>query len=621
MSTSSTASPAAANAPSGEQMNIVIVGHVDHGKSTIIGRLLADTDSLPEGKLQQIRDLCERTSKPFEYAFLLDALKDEQAQGITIDAARVFFQSARRHYLIIDAPGHIEFLKNMITGASRAEAALLVIDAAEGVRENSRRHGYLLSMLGLRQVAVLVNKMDLVGYRQEVFERIRAEYAAFLRDIGLEARIFLPVSGMEGDHIATTDGSHMPWYEGPTVLEVLDGFETALPDENQPFRMPVQGVYKFTRFGDARRIIAGTIATGRLRVGDEIIFYPSGKRTTVARLEAFPAPENEADLPQEQRAGEAVGFTVTEQVYVTRGDLAARADQPPPHVTTRLRASVFWLAREPLTRRREVLLRVGTAKVRAHLESITRVIDASNLETSEQPDHIGRHDVAECVFQCEQAVALDLHTDLAETGRFVLIDNYEIAGGGIIHESLPDEQSWLRDKVLQRNLKWERSAIERAARAERYCQLATLVLVSGAADSRKKDLAKALETRLFDLGRLTYYVGIGSVLYGVDADLKTPDSDSRTEHRDEHLRRFAEVAHFFLDAGLILIATAIDLTAADLDLIRTVLSGYRVMLVWADGQPSTDAQADLCISAETDIPRAVEQIKTLLGDEGVMFRG
>ena len=303
MSTSSTSSPAATKASSGEQMNIVIVGHVDHGKSTIIGRLLADTDSLPEGKLQQIRDLCERTSKPFEYAFLLDALKDEQAQGITIDAARVFFQSARRHYLIIDAPGHIEFLKNMITGASRAEAALLVIDAAEGVRENSRRHGYLLSMLGLRQVAVLVNKMDLVGYRQEVFERIRAEYAAFLRDIGLEARIFLPVSGMEGDHIATTDGSHMPWYEGPTVLEVLDGFETALPDENQPFRMPVQGVYKFTRFGDARRIIAGTIATGRLRVGDEIIFYPSGKRTTVARLEAFPAPENEADLPQEQRAG------------------------------------------------------------------------------------------------------------------------------------------------------------------------------------------------------------------------------------------------------------------------------------------------------------------------------
>jgi len=207
MSTSSTSSPAATKASSGEQMNIVIVGHVDHGKSTIIGRLLADTDSLPEGKLQQIRDLCERTSKPFEYAFLLDALKDEQAQGITIDAARVFFQSARRHYLIIDAPGHIEFLKNMITGASRAEAALLVIDAAEGVRENSRRHGYLLSMLGLRQVAVLVNKMDLVGYRQEVFERIRAEYAAFLRDIGLEARIFLPVSVSVEYHIATTDGS------------------------------------------------------------------------------------------------------------------------------------------------------------------------------------------------------------------------------------------------------------------------------------------------------------------------------------------------------------------------------------------------------------------------------
>ena len=193
-------------------MNIVIVGHVDHGKSTIIGRLLADTHSLPEGKLEQVKETCRRNSKPFEYAFLLDALKDEQSQGITIDAARCFFKTDKRHYIIIDAPGHIEFLKNMVTGASRAEAALLVIDAKEGIQENSRRHGYLLSMLGIKQIAVLVNKMDLVNFDKKVFDGIVSEYRKFLKKIDIEPRIFIPVSGMKGDGIAKNT-KDMGWYK------------------------------------------------------------------------------------------------------------------------------------------------------------------------------------------------------------------------------------------------------------------------------------------------------------------------------------------------------------------------------------------------------------------------
>ena len=192
----------AAPAAAAQRMNIVIVGHVDHGKSTVIGRLLADTHSLPEGKLEQVRAQCELNSKPFEYAFLLDALKDEQAQGITIDAARVFFKSDLRHYLILDAPGHIEFLKNMITGAARAEAALLVIDAAEGVQENSRRHGYMVSLLGIRQLAVVVNKMDLVGWDRGVYDRIVREYGAFLDQVGIRPACFIPVSARGGDNIA-----------------------------------------------------------------------------------------------------------------------------------------------------------------------------------------------------------------------------------------------------------------------------------------------------------------------------------------------------------------------------------------------------------------------------------
>jgi bifunctional enzyme CysN/CysC len=252
-----------------EQMNIVIVGHVDHGKSTVVGRLLADTGSLPEGKLDAVKKECERTGKPFEYAFLLDALTDEQDQGITIDTARSFFKTSKRDYIIIDAPGHIEFLKNMISGAARAEAAVLIIDAKEGVRENSRRHGYILSMLGIKQVIVCVNKMDLMERSQSLFEKIEKEYREFLTQIGAVSPMqFIPVSAVNGENLATRS-NQMAWYKGPTLLESLDKFEKAPAKTNRALRMPVQAVYKFTRQGDDRRIIAGRIESGQVKVGDK----------------------------------------------------------------------------------------------------------------------------------------------------------------------------------------------------------------------------------------------------------------------------------------------------------------------------------------------------------------
>ncbi len=248
-----------------EKMNIVIVGHVDHGKSTIIGRLFADTHSLPEGKLEQVKANCERNSKPFEYAFLIDALKDEQAQGITIDSARVFFKTKKRHYLIMDAPGHIEFLKNMVTGASRAEAALLVIDAHEGVQENSRRHGYMLSMLGIKQVAILVNKMDLMGYQQEVFRKDRGGISRFLSHLNMESSCYIPVSGWWGTILpAQFSRCLVSWSDRSRDPRPI---QQGKPPLDKPFRMPVQDVYKFTNFGDQRRIVAGTIETGTHQTG------------------------------------------------------------------------------------------------------------------------------------------------------------------------------------------------------------------------------------------------------------------------------------------------------------------------------------------------------------------
>ena len=414
------------------RMGIVIVGHVDHGKSTIIGRLLADTGSLPEGKLEQIKDLCARTSKPFEYAFLLDALKDERAQGITIDAARVFFRTPKRRYLILDAPGHVEFLKNMVTGAARAEAALLVLDAGEGIQENTRRHAYLLSMLGVRQIAVLVNKMDLVGGSQAAFDAFARELTTFLGSVGLEPAAIIPVTGRDGDNLATRSAT-MTWYAGPTVLETLDAFRSQGEAVDGPFRMPVQAVFKFTNDGDDRRIVAGTVESGRLRVGDEVVFHPSGKRTRVKSLEGF-----NRIAPSDVEAGESAGFTLAQQIYVTRGEVATLAHEPQPVSATRLRASVFWLGQRPLEVGRSYTLKLGTARVSVHLEHIERVLDASTLDAETDRTTVVRNEVADCVLRLRHPIAFDRAADLAATSRFVIVDNFSISGGGVVRDALPD---------------------------------------------------------------------------------------------------------------------------------------------------------------------------------------
>jgi bifunctional enzyme CysN/CysC len=594
--------------PGSQRMNIVIVGHVDHGKSTVIGRLLADTHSLPEGKLEQVRAQCELNSKPFEYAFLLDALKDEQAQGITIDAARVFFKSRSREYLILDAPGHIEFLKNMITGAARAEAALLVIDAAEGVQENSRRHGYMVSLLGIRQLAVVVNKMDLVDWDRAVYDRIVHEYGGFLDQVGIRPACFVPVSGRGGDNIAGRS-AQLPWYEGLTVLEALDAFRSEPAPVERPFRMPVQDVYKFTKQGDDRRIVAGTIDSGTLKVGDHVIFYPSGKKSRVKTIEAFNRP-----VQSRAEAGWAVGFTLQEQIYITRGEVATLEREQRPQVTTRLRVSLFWLGKDPMVKRKEYLLKLGTARVTARVEEVLRVMDASTLDAEEQQNAVQRHDVAECVLKLDRAIACDLAADVPATSRFVIVDDYEIRGGGIVREALPDRQTAVRDRVLLRNYKWEPSIIEPEHRAEKYNQKAALILVTGEHESDRKGVAKALERKLFEDGKVVYFLGIGSVLYGVDADI-----ERRPENRLEHMRRLAEVANLMLDAGIILVVAAAELTQDDLEVIKTAVQPDWIETVWTGDSITTDLSCDLHLPGGA-VPEAVDRLKAHLQDKGIIFR-
>ena len=591
-----------------EDMNIVIVGHVDHGKSTLMGRLLADTDSLPEGKLEQVKETCRRNSKPFEYAFLLDALKDEQSQGITIDTARCFFKTEKRDYIILDAPGHIEFLKNMITGASRAEAALLMIDAKEGVQENSRRHAYMLSMLGIRQIAVVINKMDLVDYDEKVFESVKAEYLEFLKEINITPKFVLPVSSFMGENIVKKSDK-MPWYDGMCVLEVLDEFECEEDHANQPFRMPVQDVYKFTRNGDDRRIVAGTIETGTIRAGQEVVFYPSGKRSHIKNIEVFNADPIEVGVPNM-----AIGFTTVEQIYITRGELMTIAGEQPPKTASRIAANIFWLGKKDLVPGKVYFLKIGAEKVKMELEKVKGVINSSNLSSTDEKQAVGRNEVAECILRTDKPIAFDLVEDIAGTSRFVIVDEYEIAGGGIITEALEDEEQELRESTMLRNYKWATSDITVEERIEHYAQKPTMVLVTGPAQVGKKKLAKLLEMELMKRGRFVYYIGMGSFLYGVGADTKKATVQDHTEQ----IRRFGETANLLLDAGMILVVSATGLTQSDYKIMKTVID-REFEIVWVGDELTTDISPDMQLPPK-DYEVGIRKIMDMLKESGFIFK-
>ncbi len=588
--------------PERETFNVVIVGHVDHGKSTVVGRLLADTDALPLGKLYAVRRECERTGKPFEYAFLLDALSDEQDQGITIDTARCFFKSARRDYIIIDAPGHIEFLKNMISGAARAEAAVLVIDAKEGVRENSRRHGYILSMLGIRQVIVCVNKMDLVNYDQAHFRAIEKEYRGFLEGIGaVSPRAFVPISAVNGVNLAKRGtGKETAWYDGPTLLELLDTLPKAPPKVDQPLRMPLQAVYKFTKHGDDRRIFAGRIEAGKVSVGDRIVFSPSNKVSTIKTIEGFnTAPRTSIE------AGWSTGFTLTEEIYVTRGEVMSHAETAPT-VSTRVRANMIWLGKAPFAANRDYKLKLGTAAIGVKLHKINKVIDASELNHTLEKTDVGRHDVADVVLETQQPIAFDLSADCEATGRFVIVDGYDVAGGGIITAALPDELRDLRAEARVRDFNWVPGGVTAVDRAQRSGHRAALIMFVGKAGSGKHKYARAVERALFDAGRFAYMLDGKNVLLGVDHDLWVDAAQS------ELVRRFGEVVHILLNAGLLVVSTTNAIGLADATSVQALIPDTPLVLVDIDPDDASTQPCDLRIRGDEPEAEVIARIAELL---------
>ena len=575
-----------------EKLNIVIVGHVDHGKSTLVGRLLADTGSLPDGKLEGVRAICARQGKVFEYAFLLDALEAERDQGITIDSARVFFKTALRDIIVIDAPGHIEFLKNMISGAARAEAALLLIDANEGVRENSRRHGYVLGLLGIRQVTVLVNKMDLVDWSQDVFDRIEVEYRAFLAEIGLAPERFIPIGARDGVGVAMRGDREMPWYDGPTVLEAIDLFKKAPDKAEGALRLPVQDVYKWNRDGDERRIIAGRVESGRLRVGDTIVFSPSAKRATIASIEVFSAP-----TPTEVTAPHCTGITLTEELYIERGEVVSHVERA-PRVSSRFRANVVWLGRAPLTLGKSYKLKLATVEIQCRLAAIKKVLDASTLDAETGRFEVKRHEVAEVVIEARRSIAFDTIDQMAATARFVLVDGYDVAGGGIILEAVEDALAAHRDEVQRRTFAWVGGLVSSTDRAARSGHQPALVLLTGATNVGKAAIAKGLERRLFDGGQHTYRLDGKNVFLSVgpaDAPADQRSGHGReglvaaAQERGEMVRRYAEVAYLLLDAGHIVVSTSNTFGLADHGVIRTLVAPHAVLHVHVGNEATEDA--------------------------------
>ena len=534
------------------QVRIVIVGHVDHGKSTLVGRLLHETGSLPDGKLEMLKAVSARRGMPFEWSFLLDALQTERDQGITIDTTQIRFRTNAREVVLIDAPGHAEFLRNMITGASQADAAVLIIDAAEGVRDQTRRHGYLLHLLGIRQVAIVINKMDRVGFSRERYQEISDEISAHLNGLGVRPTAVIPISARDGDGVAARTPA-IAWYSGPTVVEALDQLTPAKPMTELALRLPIQAIYKF----DDRRIVAGRIESGSLKSGDEIVIMPAGKIAKVKTVESWPV----TPITAPQSAGRSVGITLDRELFLERGDVIAHA---PASVrdTKRLKARIFWLHDAPLTVGATMLVRLGTMESRASVVAIENAVDPGEL-SSVGTQSIGRNHVGEIDIALARPVAADTYADNPRTGRLVIEVNGRIAGGGLVLSVDAGTRGLPVDIVPVE------SALRSDERSARYRHNGAVVWLTGLPASGKSTLARALERSLFSRGGSPILLDGDTLRAGLNGDLGFSPKD-----RTENIRRLAEVASHLARNGHVAIVAAVSPSLEDRAQARRIADGF-----------------------------------------------
>jgi bifunctional enzyme CysN/CysC len=609
------------------QVRIVIVGHVDHGKSTLVGRLLHETGSLPDGKLEMLRAVSARRGMPFEWSFLLDALQTERDQGITIDTTQIRFRTRSRDVVLIDAPGHAEFLRNMITGASQADGAVLIIDALEGVRDQTRRHGYLLHLLGIKQVAVVVNKMDRVDFSAIRFKEISDEISAHLIGLGVTPSAVIPISARDGDGVA----EHTPrigWYRGPTVVEALDALEPARPLEQLALRLPVQAVYKF----DDRRIVAGRIESGQLAAGDEIVIMPAGKIAKIKTVESWPV----TPVGGPQGAGRSVGITLDRELFLERGDVIAHTGQS-PRDTRRIRARIFWLHDKELSKGDAILIRLGTREARATVVAIEKAVDPGEL-SNEETKSIARNHVGEIDISLAQPIAADPYSENPRTGRLVIEVNGRIAGGGLVLSVDAGQRAIPIDIVPVE------SALRSDERSARYRHNGAVIWLTGLPGSGKSTLARALERRLFGQGGSPILLDGDTLRAGLNGDLGFSAQD-----RTENIRRLAEVATHLARNGHIAIVAAVSPSAEDRAAARRIAdTSFREIYVATpaeicesrdpkghyakaragalhgftgignDYQPPTECELTIDTSARP-VADATDEIEQMLARTGILF--
>jgi bifunctional enzyme CysN/CysC len=609
------------------QVRIVIVGHVDHGKSTLVGRLLHETGSLPDGKLEMLKEVSARRGMSFEWSFLLDALQTERDQGITIDTTQIRFRTRSRDVVLIDAPGHAEFLRNMITGASQADGAVLIIDALEGVRDQTRRHGYLLHLLGIKQVAVVVNKMDRVDFSADRFKEISDEISTHLTGLGVTPTAVIPISARDGDGVAELT-TQIGWYQGPTVVEALDALEPARPLEQLALRLPVQAIYKF----DDRRIVAGRIESGHLSAGDEIVIMPAGKVAKIKTVESWPV----TPLDGRHGAGRSVGITLDRELFIERGDVIAHAGAT-PRDTRRIRARIFWLHDKPLSTGDQILIRLGTRESRASVVAIEKAVDPGELSNAET-SAIARNHVGEIDISLAQPIAADPYADNPRTGRLVIEVNGRIAGGGLVLSVDAGQRAVPVDIVPVE------SALRPEERSARFHHNGAVVWLTGLPGSGKSTLARALEQRLFSRGGSPILLDGDTLRAGLNNDLGFSPQD-----RSENIRRLAEVATHLARNGHVAIVAAVSPSADDRAAARRIAdASFREIYVATpaeicesrdpkghyakaragtltaftgignDYQPPARPELNIDTSAKS-VSDATDEIERMLAETGILF--
>ena len=555
-------------------LRFITCGSVDDGKSTLIGRLLYDSKMIFEDQLAALESDSKRhgtQGQEIDFALLVDGLAAEREQGITIDVAYRFFTTESRKFIVADTPGHEQYTRNMVTGASTADLAVILIDARKGMLQQTRRHSYLVHLLGIRHLVLAVNKMDLVGYDQSIFEHIVADYRTFAKSIGITDFTAIPISGFKGDNITTAPSPNTPWYDGPALIEHLESVEVdAAAAQEQPFRMPVQWV---NRPNLDFRGFAGQIASGTIHPGDAVRIVPSGKTSTVKTIVAVPSGGFAGKTDgfdgglDEAVAGQSITLTLADEVDCSRGDLIAAAGDP-PQASDQFRATLVWMDEEAMKPGRGYWLKLGTQMVTATVQQPEYEIDINSLEHLAAKT-LGLNGIGVAEFATDRPIAFEPYADNRQLGGFILIDKFTNAtvAAGMIEFSLRRAD----------NVHWQPVAITREDHSGMKNQTPRVLWFTGLSGSGKSTIANEVEKQLFLMNRHTFLLDGDNVRHGLNRDLGFTETD-----RIENIRRVGEVAKLMVDAGLIVLTAFISPFRAEREMVRKMLPEGEFIEIFVD---------------------------------------